>query len=129
MAFPGTYNIEYYKGDTFEFRIYPKDSAGAAFPLEDYAVSGTTTFTIAPKRGQLDDPFDAIDGYAEISSNYQYIQCAITPANGEELLAGISYVYDVEISKTDAPYDFTYTLLTGTISITDQVTQLDVGGS
>ena len=24
MAFPGTYNINYYEGDTYEFIIYPK---------------------------------------------------------------------------------------------------------
>lgn len=129
MAFPGTYNIDYYKGDTFEFRVYPKDSAGAAFPLEDYATGGTTTFTIAPSRGELDDPLDAIEGYAVISDDYTYVQCAITPANGAELVAGTPYVYDVEITRTDAPYDFTFTLLTGTISITDQVTQPDAGGS
>lgn len=123
MAFPGTYNIDYYKGDTFEFRIYPKDSSGAAFPLEDYSTSGDTTFTIAPTRGELENPLDAIEGYAVISADYTYIQCAITPANGAELTAGTTYVYDVEISRTDAPYDFTFTLLTGTISITDQVTQ------
>lgn len=127
MAFPGTYNIEYYKGDTFEFRIYPKDSAGAAFPLEDYSTGGDTTFTIASSRG--DSPDSSIEGYAVIADNYEYVQCAITPANGAELTAGTTYVYDVEISRADAPYDFTFTLLTGTISVTDQVTQPITGGS
>lgn len=129
MAFPGTFNIDYYKGDTFEFRVYPKDSAGAAFPLEEYATGGETAFTIAPSRGALEDPLDAIEGYAVISADYEYVQCAITPANGAELTAGTTYVYDVQISKTDAPYDFTFTLLTGSITITDQVTQPDAGGS
>ncbi len=36
MAFPGTYNINYYKGDTYQFRIYPKDTAGYPFDLSVY---------------------------------------------------------------------------------------------
>jgi len=36
MAFPGTYNISYYKGDTYEFRIYPKTADGDVFDLTPY---------------------------------------------------------------------------------------------
>lgn len=36
MTFPATYNINYYLGDTHEFKVYPKDSSGAAFPLATY---------------------------------------------------------------------------------------------
>jgi hypothetical protein len=123
MAFPGTYNITYYKGDTLEFRLYPKDSAGNTFPLSQYiSPAGTTKFTIAPKRGTLLEGQVAISGYAQISNDQTYILCAITPANGEFLLAGTEYVYDVEIARADANYDYVYTLLTGTINIVDQVT-------
>lgn len=120
MAFPGTYNINYYKGDTLEFRIYPKDSNGDAFPLSQYvSPNGTTKFTIATSRGSTTG---LIEGYAQISNDQTYILCAITPANGALMTAGTEYVYDVEIARTDAAYDYVYTLLTGTISVTEQVT-------
>lgn len=120
MAFPGTYNINYYKGDTLEFRIYPKDSAGDPFPLSQYvSPNGTTRFSIATGRGVTEN---LIEGYAEISNDQTFILCAITPANGALMTAGTEYVYDVEIARTDAAYDYVYTLLTGTISVTEQVT-------
>lgn len=50
MAFPGTYNINYYKGDTFEFNVYPKNSDGTVFNLNTDPAY-TPTFTIATKRG------------------------------------------------------------------------------
>ena len=37
MAFPGTYNFSYYKGDTNEFVIRPKNSSGSAFDLTGYS--------------------------------------------------------------------------------------------
>jgi hypothetical protein len=123
MAFPGTYNINYYKGDTLEFRVYPKDSAGNIFPLSQYvSPAGTTKFTIAPRRETLLEGETAISGYAQISNDQAYILCAITPANGELLVPGTEYVYDIEIARADANYDYVYTLLTGTISVTGQVT-------
>ena len=121
MAFPGTYNLNYYKGDTFEFRVYPKDASGATFPLSQFLTTegGTTKFTLAPSRGSSEG---LIEGYAEISNDQTNILCAITPANGAVMTAGTTYVYDVEIAKTRTPYDSVYTLLTGSITVTEQVT-------
>lgn len=120
MAFPGTYNINYYKGDTLEFRVYPKDSTGAAFPLSQYvSPNGVTKFTMAPSRGATTG---IIEGFAEISNDQTNILCAITPANGTQLVPGTEYVYDVEIARSSANYDYVYTLLTGTVSVTEQVT-------
>jgi hypothetical protein len=121
MAFPGTYNINYYKGDTLEFRVYPKDSNGNVFPLAQYvSPNGITKFTIAPSRGAVSG---SIQGYAVIDNDNTHILCAITPQNGAALTAGIEYVYDIEISRSDANYDYVYTLLTGTITVSEQVTQ------
>jgi hypothetical protein len=120
MAFPGTYNIAYYKGDTLEFKIYPKDSAGNQFTLSGYSAPN---FTIAVRRGDAVAGDQAkVSAYAEIVNN-TYILCAIRPQDGASLVAGTTYVYDVQISKSVDPYDYTYTLLTGSISVTDQVTQ------
>lgn len=118
MAFPGTYNINYYKGDTFEFRIYPKDANGNAFPLNNFT---SAKFSISTARGSS----SVIEGYAVISADNTNVQCAISPAISAELLMSNSpYVYDVEIGRDSEPYDIVYTLLTGTITLTDQVTPL-----
>lgn len=116
MAYPGTYNISYYKGDTHEFRIYPKDSSGATF---DLSLFGNVKFTIANQRGS---GANQIEGYAQISDDKTYITCAILPGNGANMVATTQYVYDVEITKTASPYNYVYTLLTGTISVTEQIT-------
>lgn len=121
MAFPGTYNISYYKGDTFEFLLNPKDTSGNPFNLTGY---GTPRFTISNYAGPEQTPGTpskvSIEGFAVVKDN-TYIQCAITPTNATEMTAGQTYVYDVEISKTGSDYDYIYTLLTGKISVAEQV--------
>lgn len=118
MAFPGTYNINYYKGDTYEFRIYPKDAAGDTFDLTDYA--GSQTFTIANARGN--SATTTVSAYAEIVDDY-FVLCTIRPADGASLVAGTTYYYDVQVDATgDNGYDLVHTLLTGTITVTDHVT-------
>jgi hypothetical protein len=49
MAFPGTYNFNYYRGDRNEFIVRPKNTDGSPFDLGDYGLVGS--FTIADKRG------------------------------------------------------------------------------
>ena len=123
MAFPGTYNISYYRGDTLEFRIYPKDSSGAAFDLSTY----TPAFTVAPSRG-TSGIVGSVECYSAASADGTYILCAITPQDGIQLSAGTQYVYDVEITDLDTEpsddiyYDKVFTLLTGTVTVTDHVT-------
>ena len=125
MAFPGELNINYYKGDTYEFNVYPKLAGGSAMDLTDYTVK----FRISETRGT--PPVGTPGGpypYAEIPSVSgteefpNYIKCAITPDAGEQLDATKTYFYDVEIKKAGVLYDYVYTVLTGTISITEQVT-------
>lgn len=119
MAFPGTYNFSYYKGDTFEFNVYPKNASGAAFNLAGYL----SQFTISTARGEA-GVADQIPCFAEISGDNTYIICAIRPEDGEQMTAGTQYVYDIEISDSDVEYDYdkVYTILTGNISVTDQIT-------
>jgi hypothetical protein len=47
MPYPATYDINYYKGDTFEAILYPKTSTGTSFPLTGY----TAKFSIATAKG------------------------------------------------------------------------------
>jgi hypothetical protein len=127
MAFPGTYNIAYYKSDTLEFKIYPKDSSGATFSLASYTVptgeDDVGYFTISNYAGPAQEgkPKTTIYGYSTIVNN-EYVLCAITPTAGNEMSAGTTYVYDVQISKADSPYNKVYTLLSGSISVTEEVT-------
>lgn len=123
MAFPATYAINYYKGDLFEFKIYPKDATGAAFNLDGYDPVEGVKFTISTDRGAAGAE-DAIEAFAQISTDKTYIACAILPVNSTTMISGNQYVYDVEISKAGPTetYTYTYTLLTGTITVTEQVT-------
>jgi hypothetical protein len=120
MAFPGTYNINYYRGDTLEFRIYPKDANGNTFSLSNFS---TAKFTIQTRRGNAGFA-SRIPCIATIDETKTYVACAIAPTDqqGLALTAGTTYVYDVEVSGTVAgSYNLVYTLLTGTISIEDHV--------
>ena len=116
MAFPGTYNISYYKGDTLEFRVYPKLADGSSYDLTDYSVK----FSFSASRGSAGSA-TYHEAYAIISSDKTYVQCTIRPADAAYLTAGTTYVYDVEITKSATPYPFVHTVLTGSISVTDQV--------
>jgi hypothetical protein len=118
MAFPGTYNFNYYKGDTYEFRVYPKDAAGNIFDLESF---DTFKFTISNTRGPDGLP-NQVEAFAQVSEDFSFILCTIRPVDGNALDVGLNYVYDVEIAKSNSPYDLVYTLLTGDITVTDQVT-------
>lgn len=127
MAFPGTYNFNYYKGDTYQFRIYPKDSSGALFDLTGYDLNTGAKFTVSTARGAA-GVANQIPCTAVIATDLSHIECTIEPGDGNLLNAGTTYVYDVEISKTVSGNSYVYTLLTGTISVTDQVTGATTGG-
>lgn len=111
MSFPSTYNFNYYRGDTAEFVVRPKvNSTGDSFDLEDY-VAG---FTVATARGPIRTSYDCS---AVVNETSNIITCTITPTLGRTISAG-SYVYDVQISNGIN----TYTLLTGTVTVTDDIT-------
>lgn len=128
MAFPGTYNFSYYKGDTLEFTVYPKDSSGAIFSLEDFIGANSPAFTISTSRGSSGLE-DQVSCFAQISDDFTHIICTIRPEDGEMLSAGQIYVYDIEINKPSEPYDIVYTILTGNITVTDQITMPVMGES
>ena len=114
MAFPGTLDINYYRGDSHEFNVYPKRSNGTVFSLNGY----TAEFTIAETRGTVETG----EGLAIVSDDYTHIKCVIPSGLGTTLDPLKTYVYDIEIRKTDTPYNKVYTLLTGNINVTDEVT-------
>jgi hypothetical protein len=133
MAFPGTMNITYYKGDTYEFRIYPKKSDGTPYNLLEFEHDAGTLkgpkFTIAPTRG-LDYASNpaVVKAYVSISADNTYLTCAIRPGDGNLLNSTVQYVYDIQIvdgrsGNTDLqPYDKVITVLTGIITVVEDVT-------
>jgi hypothetical protein len=115
MAFPGVYSFAYYKGDTSQFVIRPKNSDGSAFDLTNFT---TAAFTIASARG--DNPSFSVAANADVNTSTNIVTCTIEPSIGLTLSEG-RYVYDVEIINTTASPDIVYTLLTGIITVTEQV--------
>jgi hypothetical protein len=122
MSFPGTYNINYYYGDTLEFRVFPKNSSGEPFDLTTFTNS---RFTLAPSR--TSPVGDQIVCFAQIDPDKTNVFCAIRPEDSDNLNPETQYVYDIEIFKAGEPYDVTYTLLTGSVSITNDVTRPTTG--
>lgn len=112
MAFPATFNISYYEGDSYEFKIYPKNSVGGVFDLSGY----TASFFIATARGAGATQFECD---ADID-NDSTVTCEIKPAQGRQLVAGTRYEYDVQVSNSTTGK--VYTLLTGTVSVTADIT-------
>jgi len=124
MAFPGTYNFNYYAGDTFEFFVYPKNSTGGVFDdLSNY----TALFLVATSRGASAsaaaiDSLDRTEALATVEDG-DHVSCTIKPAGGRKLSAP-AYFYDLQIQNTSASsssFGKVFTLLTGTISVTQDV--------
>jgi hypothetical protein len=114
MAFPATYNISYYRGDTFDFVVNPKNPNGQSFNLDGYSA----LFTIATEAG---DPSKIVDtGSASVNSITSQIICQIAPSLGSTL-TGSSYVYDLEIYNETS--SAVYTLLRGTIGVTPDISR------
>lgn len=115
MAFPATYNISYFKGDLFQFAIVPKTAAGDLYGITAATYDGF--FYIAPSRGGSASA--TVDGVVVMGTNL--VTCSITPTIAAQLTAGTTYYYDVKVqNKTNS--NQVYTLLTGTINITNEVT-------
>ena len=112
MAFPGTYNFSYYRGDTNEFVIRPKNSDGSAFDLAGYSAD----YIIATARGSATSVVQ-YTAQGVVDSTNDIVTCTILPGVGVQLAAG-TYVYDVQI---DSGASLVYTLLTGTITVTDHI--------
>ena len=114
MAFPGTYNFNYYRGDRYEFVIRPKTANGDAFDLTGY----NADFFVADARGEGQTQYEM---QAIVDASTDTVTCTILPGAGEALAAG-TYVYDVQI---DSGATLVYTLLTGSITVTDDITGAD----
>lgn len=112
MAFPATFNFSYYRGDTNEFVIRPKNSDGSAFDLDGF----DAVFFIATARG-AGAGVTQFEAQAVVDDVNNIVTCTILPGLGEDLPPA-TYVYDVQIDSDAATV---FTLLTGNIAVTEQV--------
>ena len=110
MAFPATYNFNYYRGDTYSFSITPKNANGTSFDLTGYS----SVFNIGTARG-VSGVFVSV-ATSTVNVNSGSVDCAISPAVGNNLGLTV-YHYDVQITKNNK----TYTLVTGTINVTQDI--------
>lgn len=112
MAFPATYNLSLYSGDTYEFVVVPKNSDGSGFALTGY----TAAMKIASSRGT--NPSFAVSVQTTVNTTLNTVTCTILPGVSATLAAGTTYVYDVEITNGS---NRVYTLLTGNVTVTEDV--------
>jgi len=104
MAWPHTYNFNYYVGDLCQFVLYPRENK------EQFNLSGySALFVISTQRGNPNAI--VLSASAQVSASPSRVLCTIHPQSGR-VLTGPSYIYDIEIYKNDE----SYTLITGTIS-------------
>jgi hypothetical protein len=116
LSFPGTFNIRYYKGDLYQFTIRPKQSTGAPFPIS--STTHNAYFYISPQRG---GPLgQTIVGSAVIEGGN--VVATIVPSIGNTLTANVPYFYDVSIQGKPPNNNQIYTLVTGTLSVTFDIT-------
>lgn len=111
MAFPGTYNFSYYRGDTFPFIVRPKDANGDPFSLTGFS----SIFTVATGRGAGATQYEMVSVVNVVDD---IVTCTIPAATGRNLVGGTGYVYDVQITDGAS----IYTILNGAITVTDDIT-------
>jgi len=119
MAFPSTYNFNYYRGDFYQFVIRPKTTNGQQFNLSSFTTAngGSALFKIASARGKI-NPYTQYTGTVTVDSTEGTVTCTLSPTEGRKLSPG-SWVYDIEISNSGGT--IVYTLLTGTITVTEEI--------
>jgi hypothetical protein len=115
MAFPATYNISYYRGDSYDFIINPKNPNGTAFNLTNYSALFTIASSVSASAVNV-----AAMGEAAVSASAGTVTCSIPPEIGQNLSAG-PYTYDIQIFNSSS--SATITLLRGEIALTQDVTR------
>jgi hypothetical protein len=116
LSFPASYNFSYYKGDILQFVVRPKSSGGTPFPIS--TETHNVYFYISPQRGGLAS--NTIRGSAIIEDGN--VKATILPSTGNQLNPAIRYFYDISVEKKIDTNEL-YTLLTGNISVTSDITR------
>lgn len=111
MTTPATYDMKYYRGDSYAILLFPKTSLGTPFNLDGF----TGSFDIADQRGN--DPSRwATRGSVVVDTVENSLLCEISPTVGANFDVTKTYFYDITVTGPA-----THTFLTGTIEVTDFV--------
>jgi hypothetical protein len=116
MSFPATFNIQYYKGDIYQFVIRPKQSNGDPFPIDD--TTHNAFFRIAPSRGGSIGNTRTASAIIEEGN----IVATILPSVGNALTATTPYFYDISVQGKPPNSDQVYTIVTGSLTVTQDIT-------
>ena len=114
MAFPSTFNFNYYQGDRYEFVIRPKQSNGDIFDLTDF----DAVMAINTARGSTASAPFLTEITGTINVSLGTITMVILPSYGENM-TNSNYVYDIEIFNGDRTE--VYTIVTGSITVTRDI--------
>lgn len=110
MAFPATYNISYYSGDTYQFIIKPKNSDGSSFNIASTIY--TPKFYISTSRNGLSTA--TLEANAVISSAAYSIVGKVLTSNVATLATSTTHNYlagdSVSISGVDSTFNGNYTI-------------------
>lgn len=111
---PATYNITYYRGDSFSLTIKVYDANGQ--PLDMNAWTGVT-FGLNKERGSYTN---TIGLGAVLNKSQSLITCSISTGTGDTLSG--SYFYDVTLYKLSANVVTSeYTVMTGSLTVVNDV--------
>ena len=116
MAFPATYDFNYYRGDTYSFTIRPKQANNATYPLDNF----TAKFVVSESRGAAGIA-SAVICHTSLDTVSDTLTCKIRPADGIQLDPTKVYYYDVQITGSGSNLGDVYTLLTGKITVQDDI--------
>ena len=110
MAFPATYNISYYSGDTYQFVIKPKNSDGSSYNIASTIY--TPKFYISTSRNG--SAGDTIEASATISSSSYSIVGKVLTDNVATLSTSTTHNYiigdSVSVSGVDDTFNGNYTV-------------------
>jgi hypothetical protein len=116
MSFPANFNIRYYKGDLYQFVVRPKTSAGDPFPISD-STHNAFFYASTTRGGQSSNTITL--NASIVAGN---VVATIQPSDVSSFNQGNNYFYDVSVQKI-SDSDEVYTLLTGSLTITPDITE------
>jgi hypothetical protein len=116
LSFPANFNIRYYKGDLYQFVIRPKTSAGDPFPISD-STHQAFFYASTSRGGSSENTFTL--SATIVAGN---VVATILSSDVSKFNQGNNYFYDVSVQKISDPNEV-YTLLTGSLTITPDITE------
>ena len=122
---PASYNITYYRGDTFTLTVTVYDANGQELDMSQWT---GVTFGLNKNRGAYTN---TVALSASLNKSASQITCSISSSTGAGLSG--SYFYDVTLYRKDTVNNVVtseYTVMTGTLTVSDDVVNVsDIPGA